>query len=61
MPARESKEVCHNVSGFGACLRGNFNYHLIGVAQYVNARLRRMKPPEGQASDQPGVAGRDVK
>ena len=33
---------------------------LIGVAQFVNAYLHKMNPPEGRASDQPGVAGRDV-
>ena len=33
---------------------------LIGVAKFVNACLRKMNPSEGQASDQPGVAGRDV-
>jgi len=32
---------------------------LIGVARYVNACVMRMNP-QGQASDQPGVAGRDV-
>ncbi len=32
---------------------------LIGVAKYVNACVSRMNP-QGQASDQPGVAGRDV-
>ena len=30
----------------------------IGIARFVNACLR--KPREGQTSDQPGVAGRDV-
>ena len=33
---------------------------LIGVAKFVNACIRKMNPPEGRASDQPGVAGRDV-
>ena len=33
---------------------------LIGVAKFVNACLHKMNPSEGQASDQPGVAGRDV-
>ena len=33
---------------------------LIGVAKYINACLRKMNPLEGRASDQPGVAGRDV-
>jgi len=32
---------------------------LIGVAKYVNACVLQMNP-QGQASDQPGVAGRDV-
>ena len=31
---------------------------LIGVAKYINACLQ--KTCEGQTSDQPGVAGRDV-
>ena len=36
---------------------------LIGVAKYINACLNRVNPPPsgGSASDQPGVAGRDVK
>ena len=33
---------------------------LIGVANFVNACIRKMNPPEDRASDQPGVAGRDV-
>ena len=34
---------------------------LIGVAKFVTACLRKMNPSyEGQTSDQPGVAGRDV-
>ena len=33
---------------------------LIGVAKFVNACLHKMNPSEGQTSDQPGVAGRDV-
>ena len=34
---------------------------LIGVAKFVTACLRKMNPSyEGQPSDQPGVAGRDV-
>ena len=35
---------------------------LIGVAKFVNMCLRKMNPPVlgGSASDQPGVAGRDV-
>ena len=33
---------------------------LIGVAKFVNAYLQKMNPSEGQTSDQPGVAGRDV-
>ncbi len=34
---------------------------LIGVAKFINACLHRMDPSfEGQTSDQPGVAGRDV-
>ena len=32
----------------------------IGVAKFVNACLQKMSPCEGQTSDQPGVAGRDV-
>ena len=32
----------------------------IGVAKFVNACLQKMNPCEGQTSDQPGVAGRDV-
>ncbi len=32
---------------------------LIGVAKYVNACVLQMNH-QGQASDQPGVAGRDV-
>lgn len=32
---------------------------LIDVAKVVNACLHKMNPSEGQASDQPGVAGRD--
>ena len=35
---------------------------LIGVARFVNMCLKKMNPPVlgGSASDQPGVAGRDV-
>ena len=33
---------------------------LIGVAKFVNACLQKMNRSEGQTSDQPGVAGRDV-
>ena len=33
---------------------------LIGIAKLVNAYLQKMNPSEGQTSDQPGVAGRDV-
>ncbi len=33
---------------------------LIGVVNFVNACMHKMNPPEGRASDQPGVAGRDV-
>ena len=33
---------------------------LIGVAKFVNACLQKTNPSEGQTSDQPGVAGRDV-
>ena len=35
---------------------------LIGIAKYINACLNRVIPPPsgGSASDQPGVAGRDV-
>ena len=33
---------------------------LVVVAKSVNACLHKMNPFEGQASDQPGVAGRDV-
>ena len=34
----------------------------LGVAKFVNTCSRKMSPPElgGSASDQPGVAGRDV-
>ena len=32
----------------------------IGVAKFINACLQKMNPCEGQPSDQPGVAGRDV-
>ena len=32
----------------------------IGVANFINACLQKMTPCEGQTSDQPGVAGRDV-
>jgi len=34
---------------------------LIGVAKFVNACMNKMNPSlQGQASDQPGVAGRNV-
>ena len=33
---------------------------LISVAKIVNACLHKMNPLEGQTSDQPDVAGRDV-
>ena len=35
---------------------------MIGVAKYVNISLHKLSPPPlgGSASDQPGVAGRDV-
>ncbi len=34
---------------------------LIGVARFVNVCLYKMNPSfEGQTSDRPGVAGRDV-
>ena len=33
---------------------------LIGVANFVNGCLHKMDPSEGQASNQPGVAGRDA-
>ena len=49
------------------CLRGpqtmlDFMWQddLIGVAKSVNACLHKMNSLEGQISDQPGVAGRDV-
>jgi len=35
--------------------------NLIGVAKFVNACMNKLNPSlQGQASDQPGVAGRDV-
>ena len=33
---------------------------LIGVAKYIDAFLNRVKPPSSSASDQPGVAGRNI-
>ena len=34
---------------------------LIGVAKFINACFHKLNPSyEGQTSDQPGVAGRDV-
>ena len=33
---------------------------LVGVARFVNMCLHKVAPPGGSASDQPGVAGRDV-
>ncbi len=35
--------------------------YLIGVATFVNACMNKLNPSlQGQASDHPGVAGRDI-
>ena len=64
-----SVQSCYASGSNGlTCLRGRKRCRhscgkrdLIGVAKFVTACLRKMNPSyEGQSSDQPGVAGRDV-
>ena len=55
------REVCfHLFQGPETMLTFMWQDDLIGVAKYIDAFLNRVKPPSSSASDQPGVAGRNI-
>ena len=61
---RPASGLDHSLSTIGLQTMQAFIWQeeLIGVAKFINACLKKVNPPLslGSASDQPGVAGRDV-